>query len=108
MVSNINESAEVSTTSLYVCFPHYLIGYLIELVCIITEVEEEELPSIPGLDWSQDVEFFKTQHARQEERPRKKLPYSRPIPKSFEHAWVTNQQPPSMFNEGIILSAQSF
>ncbi|XP_048258673.1 pre-mRNA 3' end processing protein WDR33-like [Haliotis rufescens] len=51
---------------------------------------EEELPSIPGLDWSADEPFL-----RQYERdcaPKKKVPYARPIPKSFENAWKGNKQ----------------
>ncbi|KAL4220791.1 WD repeat-containing protein 33 [Mactra antiquata] len=60
--------------------------------------EEEELPSIPGLDWSSDAQYFKEQN-KVEERPRKKAPYSRPIPKSFEQAWVTNQQPVNLIKD---------
>ena len=54
--------------------------------------EEDDLPAIPGLDWSADAQFFKDQ-LRGDDRPRKKTPYARPIPRSFEQAWITNQQP---------------
>ncbi|WAR15169.1 WDR33-like protein, partial [Mya arenaria] len=53
----------------------------------------EELPAIPGLDWSADAEFFKEERSHHDDRGRRKAPYTRPIPRSFEQAWVTNQQP---------------
>lgn len=66
------------------------------------EPAEEELPSIPGLDWSSDAQYFKEQQSKMEDRqPRKKAPYSRPIPKSFEQAWITNQQPGTLVKDGM-------
>lgn len=62
------------------------------IVLTISENEEEDdLPAIPGLDWSADESFFK-----QQERPKipiKKIPYAKPIPWDFERAWMTNKLP---------------
>ncbi|XP_061163198.1 pre-mRNA 3' end processing protein WDR33-like isoform X1 [Saccostrea echinata] len=55
------------------------------------KAEEEDLPSIPGLDWSADESFFKQQE--QPRMPIKKIPYAKPIPWDFERAWMTNKLP---------------
>ncbi|XP_069106049.1 pre-mRNA 3' end processing protein WDR33-like [Argopecten irradians] len=51
------------------------------------ETEGEDLPSIPGLDWSADEQFFREQQLLRE-IPKKKIPYARPIPWEFEQAWM--------------------
>uniref|UniRef100_A0A8W8K9P4 Pre-mRNA 3' end processing protein WDR33 n=1 Tax=Magallana gigas TaxID=29159 RepID=A0A8W8K9P4_MAGGI len=53
--------------------------------------EEDDLPAIPGLDWSADESFFKQQE--QPKIPIKKIPYAKPIPWDFERAWMTNKLP---------------
>ncbi|ESO88869.1 hypothetical protein LOTGIDRAFT_125354, partial [Lottia gigantea] len=49
------------------------------------ETDENAIPSIPGLDFGTDSDVFKQMEAAN--MPKKKVPYSRPIPKSFEQAW---------------------
>ncbi|KAH9499370.1 WD repeat-containing protein 33 [Bulinus truncatus] len=44
---------------------------------------ENELPSIPGLDWEEDSALLKAE----EKAAQKKVPYARPVPKMFEQAW---------------------
>ena len=63
-----------------------------------TAKPDNELPSIPGLDWSSDMQYLKEQ-ALKDMPQRKKLPFSRPIPKCFEQAWISNQQPGLLVKE---------
>lgn len=58
---------------------------------ISEKAEVEDLPAIPGLDWSADESFFKQQD--QPKVPIKKIPYAKPIPWDFERAWMTNKLP---------------
>jgi hypothetical protein len=58
---------------------------------VSVQAEVEDLPSIPGLDWSADESFFKQQE--QPRMPIKKIPYAKPIPWDFERAWMTNKLP---------------
>lgn len=53
------------------------------------ESEYEELPNIPGLDWNMDSPFFKQLDLNK--LPQKKIPFAKPIPKSFEQAWLGNK-----------------
>lgn len=46
---------------------------------------------IPGLDWDKEVEVVK--HTEHNIHQRKKVPYSRPVPRQFEQAWAENKQP---------------
>ncbi|XP_064611649.1 pre-mRNA 3' end processing protein WDR33-like [Liolophura sinensis] len=60
------------------------------------EEAEDNLPSIPGLNWSEDETFYKQQELAN--MPKKKIPFSRPVPRSFEMAWKENRLPPKMAN----------
>ncbi|XP_070207931.1 pre-mRNA 3' end processing protein WDR33-like isoform X2 [Littorina saxatilis] len=57
------------------------------------EEESEDIPNIPGLDWNQDSAFFKQMAA--EKMHVKKIPFARPIPRSFEKAWLGQEPLPS-------------
>lgn len=46
--------------------------------------KDDELPTIPGLDWEEDAALLKTE----EKASLKKVPYARPVPRVFEQAWT--------------------
>lgn len=61
------------------------------------EIEEYDVPNIPGLDWNSDSPFFKQMDLQR--MPQKKIPFARPIPKNFEQAWAGNKSLPSSASE---------
>jgi hypothetical protein len=69
------------------------------MFCVTDESElsgdKEEAASIPGLDWSQDQAILKEQAMKQriDSMNMKKVPYARPIPRSFEKAWLGQESP---------------
>ncbi len=48
----------------------------------------EVAPAIPGLDFGSDQSQLTDKPV-----PRKKVPYAKPIPRSFEQAWESGAQP---------------
>lgn len=66
----------------------------------VAEEETEDVPNIPGLDWNQDSPFFKQIAA--ERMPVKKIPFARPIPRSFEKAWLGQEPPQTAMEKGIV------
>ncbi|KAK7473312.1 hypothetical protein BaRGS_00035444 [Batillaria attramentaria] len=52
---------------------------------------DDEIPNIPGLDWNMDSPFFKQMELNK--LPQRKIPYARPVPKSFEKAWQGKEAP---------------
>ena len=82
-------------------YPYHMFGLEIGnriLFFLSSAKPDNELPSIPGLDWSSDMQYLKEQ-ALKDMPQRKKLPFSRPIPKCFEQAWISNQQPGLLVKE---------
>ena len=64
-----------------------------QITSLVSEEEEEAVPEIPGLDWNTDSPFFK--EIAKERLPTKKVPFARPIPRSFEKAWLGQDAPPT-------------
>ena len=67
----------------------------------VAEEDTEEVPNIPGLDWNQDSPFFKQIAA--DRMPVKKIPFARPIPRSFEKAWLGQEPPQTSVDKGCAL-----
>ena len=58
-----------------------------------TVEEKEDEGGIPGLDWQEDQEYIKEQAFNEKVKSLKKVPYSKPIPRNFEKAWLGHEIP---------------